>query len=62
MQLETCADCQDYTNCSIIQGFYKKSGYKYRRYQQSIVFIKLNGYNKFINIADCWKGPYGKIG
>ena len=61
-QFETCADCYDYVNCNIIHGLYEKSGYKYRKYQQSMEFIIKNGYAKFMNLADTWKGPYGKLG
>jgi hypothetical protein len=61
-KLETCADCDDYFKCNIIQGLYKKNGYKYGRYKQSIEFIRENGYHRFIQIADKWKGPYGKLG
>jgi hypothetical protein len=60
-RLESCADCPDYAGCDIIQGFYRKNGYKYRKYRQSIEFIKENGYTKFISVADGWKGPYGKL-
>lgn len=59
---ETCADCYDYLNCSINREFHDKNGYKYRKYQQTIEFIRENGYTKFINIAAAWKGPYGKLG
>ena len=58
---ETCADCPDYPSCGIIQGFYNKKGYKYKKYRQSIEFIRKKGYNNFIKIADNWKGPYGKF-
>ena len=61
-QFETCADCSDYFNCNIIRGFHDRSGYKYKKYQQIIEFIKENGYAKFIDIADGWEGPYGKLG
>jgi len=60
-KFETCADCCDYSDCKIIHGLYGKNGYKYRKYQQAIEFIRENGYAKFINIADAWKGPYGKL-
>jgi hypothetical protein len=60
-KFETCADCLDYNNCNIILGFHDKSGYKYRKYKQSIEFIRTNGYAKFIKIAKNWKGPYGKF-
>jgi len=58
---ETCADCPDYSVCRIIFSFHDKSGYKYKKYRQSVDFIKKYGYEKFIKIADKWKGPYGKI-
>ena len=60
-KFETCADCPDYSTCKIIYSFYDKSGYKYKKYKQSIEFIKKNEYSKFIKSADKWKGPYGKI-
>ena len=62
MRLETCADCPDYASCDIIQGFYKKGGYKYEKYRQATDYIKNNGYAKFIEVADGWKGPYGRLG
>ncbi len=34
---------------------------KYRKYKESIEFIKSNGYEEFIKIADNWNGPYGKL-
>lgn len=61
-QLETCADCHDYPTCKTIHGFYGKNGYKYGKYRQSIEFIRENGYDRFISLADVWKGPYGKLG
>ncbi|MDD3421893.1 MAG: DUF3795 domain-containing protein [Methanocellales archaeon] len=60
-KLETCADCPDYPSCRMIQDFYNKKGYKYKKYRQSIEFIRKNGYDDFIKIADNWKGPYGKF-
>ncbi|MDD4897758.1 MAG: hypothetical protein PHY70_00015 [Methanocellales archaeon] len=60
-KLETCADCPDYVSCRMIQDFYNKKGYKYKKYRQSIEFIRKNGYDDFIKIADSWKGPYGKF-
>ena len=58
---ETCADCPDYPVCRMIQDFYDKSGYKYTKYRQSIEFIRDRGYQSFIERADNWKGPYGKL-
>lgn len=58
---ETCADCPDYPSCVTNQSLYMKQGYKYGKYKQSIEFIRDNGYSKFLDIANGWKGPYGKI-
>ena len=60
-EFETCADCSDYPYCTIIQGFHNKAGYKYNKYRQSIEFVRENGYDRFIKIADIWKGSYGKF-
>ncbi len=56
----SCADCNQFSSCDIIQGFYKKNGYKYKKYKEAIEFIWSNGYAKFIKIADKWKIQYGK--
>ena len=60
-RLETCADCPDYPGCQIIHGFFSKNGYKYEKYRQALEFIRENGYEKFISLADTWRGPYGKL-
>ncbi len=59
--VNTCADCPDYTSCKIIQDFYSKSGYKYKKYRQAIEFIRDKGYDRFIEKADKWNGPYGRL-
>lgn len=58
---ETCADCPEYSSCSIMQEFHSKNGYKYKKYKQSIEFIRKNGYTKFLERTINWKGPYGKL-
>jgi len=60
-KLETCAVCTDYPSCKIIHGFYSKNGYKYNRYEQSMDYIRKNGYAKFIGRAENWKGACGKL-
>jgi hypothetical protein len=57
----TCADCPELASCGIMQEFFGKKGYKYRKYHQSIKYIKENGYARFIKVANIWKGPYGKL-
>ena len=58
--LHSCADCSQYSACKLIQDFYQKNGYKYKKYREAIEFIRSNGYAKFIKIADQWKIQYGK--
>ncbi len=60
-KLGTCADCSNYLGCNIIHGFYNKNGYKYKKYRQSLEFIRKNGYSAFLISSETWKGPYGKL-
>jgi hypothetical protein len=57
---DTCADCPDLDTCFIIGNWFSKKGYKYQKYRQAIEFIKENGYQAFISIADTWKNAYGR--
>lgn len=56
----TCADCSDYLSCETINGLYNKNGYKYKKYKQATEYIRENGYEKFIKVANNWKNVYGK--
>ena len=58
--LDTCADCFESGSCRILNEWYSKNGYKYRKYKEAVSFIKENGYQKFFEIADKWKNAYGK--
>ena len=60
-QFKTCADCPDYVSCPIIQTFHNKKPFKYKRYKQSIEFIRKNGYKQFIKKAKDWKNASGKL-
>lgn len=57
----TCADCSDYITCPILKDFFGKNGYKYKKYKESLEFIRIHGYAVFLKIAGKWNGPYGKI-
>lgn len=57
----TCADCPDYPACPIIRDFHGKGGFKYKKYKESLEFIRCHGYGRFLKLADAWKGPYGKL-
>jgi hypothetical protein len=61
-KFETCADCPDYDTCETISGFHNKKGYKYKKYHESLEFIRKNGYGEFIKAAGKWKGAYGRLG
>ena len=56
----SCADCGEYSSCDTIQGFFAKNGYKYRKYKEALEYIRANGYDKFLDVADGWGGAYGK--
>ena len=60
-KFDTCADCPGLASCKTIGTWYSKNGYKYKKYQQAIEFIKKNGYLKFFQVADNWKNAYGKL-
>jgi len=58
--LNTCADCESYATCEILQGFYGKKSYKYKKYEEATRFIREKGYARFMETADGWKNQYGK--
>ena len=57
----TCADCAECVRCKVLQGFYGKTGYKYKKYQESLEFIRANGRAAFLTIARKWKRPCGGL-
>lgn len=59
-QFDSCADCGEYDSCDIIQTFYLKNGYKYKKYKEALDFIRSNSYEAFIQIADGWTMQYGR--
>ena len=44
-----------------LDEFWGKKGWKYQQYKKQLVFIRQNGYEKFLAQADSWKGPHGKL-
>ncbi|KNY26940.1 DUF3795 domain-containing protein [Pseudobacteroides cellulosolvens] len=57
---QSCADCNEYSSCSTVNDFYNKNSYKYRKYKQATDYIRMYGYEAFLNIADTWKNAHGK--
>ncbi len=60
MKFNTCADCKEENSCQIIQGFYSKNGYKYKKYEEAINYIVKNGYPMFLKQTTKWTMQYGK--
>jgi hypothetical protein len=58
----TCADCSLYEECPVIQPFHHHKGYKYGKYRQAVAFIRENGYEAFLRVADGWKNACGPLG
>ena len=56
----TCADCEEYDRCEIIQVFINHPGYKYGKYKQALEFIHACDYAAFMKAAENWKNAYGK--
>ncbi|MFA6075513.1 MAG: DUF3795 domain-containing protein [Negativicutes bacterium] len=59
--LATCADCEQYHNCSLINDLLAHTGYKYKKYHQALEFIREHGYAEFLACTDNWKNAYGKF-
>jgi len=59
-RLQTCADCSEYEACQVLGGFHGKAGYKYGKYRQALDYIRENGYEAFLVIAESWTGACGK--
>ena len=57
----TCVDCSGYVSCNTLQDFYSKKGYKYKKYKESMEFIRIHGYDSFLKNANKWKGAYGRL-
>ena len=60
-KLASCADCTKYETCQTLAAFYGHVGYKYQKYREAVEFIRTQGYEPFLRIADGWNGAYGKL-
>jgi hypothetical protein len=60
-QLQTCADCDMFSSCPILQNWYGKKAWKYQRYKKSAAYIREHGYGEFIKVANGWKDACGKL-
>jgi len=55
----SCGDCSEYISCKLILGLYGKNGYKYKKYKESMAFIREHGYDAFLKRITAWKSAYG---
>jgi hypothetical protein len=60
-KFDTCAECDKFISCKIFNGRFKIGTRNHKKYQEALLFMKNNGYSKFIELADKWKGPNGKL-
>ena len=52
----TCADCEEYDRCEIVQSFLNQPGYKYGKYKQALEYIiRAYDYITFLKAAEHWK-------
>lgn len=56
----TCADCKTLNECSVINEFYNKNGYKYKKYKEAVSYIGTHGYSSFLKQTEKWTMQYGK--
>ena len=59
--LDTCAECDDFSSCTILQEWYGKASGKYRRYKESAEYVREHGSDRFVEIADGWKDACGRL-
>lgn len=59
--IESCADCSDFYKCSIISNKFKSGTYDNKKCLETLEYIKSNGYNSFIKLANNWKNHFGKL-
>lgn len=60
-KLLTCAECDHYCTCTIISERFKIGSRDNKKCLEALEYIRNNGKDNFINKADKWKGPFGKL-
>ncbi len=57
----SCADCTQTDGCEAFQQFFNHEGYKYKKYRESLDYIRKYGYEAFVTAADGWQNAYGRF-
>lgn len=60
-KLVSCADCKQFSDCGIFNTKFKIGTRDNRKCQESLNFIKNEGYDKFLLKAKNWKSHIGKL-
>ncbi len=60
-KLDTCADCDQFSNCKIFNNKFKIGTRDNKKCQESLNFIKNEGYDKFLLKTKNWKSHIGKL-
>lgn len=58
---ESCADCKQFSDCDIFNTRFKIGTSDNRKCQESLNFIKNEGYDKFLLKVKKWKNHVGKL-
>lgn len=60
-RLKTCADCDDFDQCIIISNRFKPGTRDNKKCLESLFYIKNQGYESYLNMANKWKNHFGKF-
>jgi hypothetical protein len=58
---ETCAECSGYGDCDILAAFHGKKWPEYRKYKESLEFIRAHGCQEFCRRAKDWRRADGEL-
>lgn len=59
--LLNCAECGQFSTCTIISGRFKIGSYDNKKCLEALEYISNHGTDDFMEKADKWKGPFGKL-
>jgi hypothetical protein len=60
-EFDTCAECEEYSLCEKIIVKFGKEKYNHKKCMQCLDYISEHGFSVFIENAEKWKGPYGRL-
>ena len=60
-KLGTCAECPEYDGCDVLAAFHGKNGIEYRKYRESLEFVRTHGYQEFVKRGKDWARACGRL-